>query len=279
MPRFLNPKAKELNTLNAAKRKVVKRNKKKYASVLPDLEATAEQGLAPTPSGDEKSFIGLYSNIANAQTALEEMISSVKVYADEARSYGALVITEPAVLQEGVRDFVKVINPISTSLAKSASGALATLRALNFNISSFSEDEKDQIASAYTAFHRKNKTTFRRALRELKSDFIDEDTAQGLPDRRAKWETIQPIFKRFTDLLDELDTQLGNAVKAYRQIPEGAGFRRGGARSGGAEYLVADSSEERLTRGYGNQSPLAPIYSAFPPRRTQDLFDMPRRFQ
>jgi len=280
MPRFLDPNAPALNELNKAKRKVVKRNKAKYTSQQADLQAQTEQGLTPAPSGDEKAFVSLYSKGTEVLSTLEELISATRVFTQDATSYSrrnpnrAFIIADDLI--STVRDFAATINPLATKLAKDTGAALGALASMNYNISTLNDIEKDQIATLATSLHRVNTTSFRRAHRHLR-EAIDDPADRTV---HEKYINISRIYERFIPNLENLDTQLMNAVKAYRQIPEGAGFRRGGARRAlRDEYIPEDSSEERLTRGYGNQSPLAPIYAAFPPRRTQDLFEMPRRFQ
>jgi hypothetical protein len=276
MPRFINPNAAALNDINKAKRKVVKRTKAKYATTEAEAAQTAE-ALAPTPSGDEKAFVSLYSKGTEVLATLEEVVSATKVFTQDAVSYSrsnpnrAFLIADDLI--STIRDFAATINPLATKLSKDAGAALGALASMNYNISTLNDIEKDQIANLSASLHKAIAREYRRAFRLLK-DAVDDPADRTV---HEKWVNIARIYERFSSSVDTLDEQLMNAVKSYRQIPEGAGYRRGGARNN--DLIPEDSSEERLTRGYGNQSPLAPIYSAFPPRRTQDLFEMPRRFQ
>ena len=272
MPRFINPNAAALNDINKAKRKVVKRTKAKYATTEAEAAQTAE-ALAPTPSGDEKAFVSLYSKGTEVLATLEELIAEIKVFTQEAISIGPkLILIEPAALPS-IREFASVINPLATKLSKDVGAVGSSLAAMNYNISTLNDIEKEQIATLAKQLHRVYATNYRRARDLLEDAALDPNNRDSV----AKWQNITAILNRFAPELKTVDKQLTDAVKSYRQIPEGAGYRRGGARNN--DLIPEDSSEERLTRGYGNQSPLAPIYSAFPPRRTQDLFEMPRRFQ
>lgn len=255
MPRFLHPDAPALNSYLSAKARVVKRNRKKYEN----WDSAYQKELASLGQAQQGASV-IFDNLLNIFTTIETSAIEMKAVVQ-------LASRQP---RGGPSGFTDRFLSSNTSLVRAMSSLQQQMQKLNYSFNIFSEAHIADLRKLFVSVTR------------LINDSVQIVSAQvgglrnWLPDT---WDELTPSWVRpWTDMAP----LIADGLRKYKYSLTSTSSN---------EPILATTGAGRRTRScriIGGQGPagrepfqfttFASNLGTYPPRNTQDLLHLPRRF-
>ena len=290
MPQFKDPKNPALNTLNKAKKRVVKNEKIQYSRLQPD-QIPADDTFGEVASGKAPSRGARASGMAEIMSSLDtltsEVVSTVSFYTIAGiRAVDAMVGDFGATGIQKPRDAVADLSPNSSAMVTLIKRGAGVLASANYDLTNkLSSVEVDSIISDVKGVAKSVRELARLARRVAR--FQDQDLPNaGRVAFNELWNGILRLTERWEPSLrkfiEDVDRAIGRAKSGVSATLTGSGLVRPvnyhaqNVFGGALKSLTGDG--ELWTMGYVGRQPLVPLSQSHAPRNTMDLVNLPRRF-
>jgi len=250
MPRFLNETHPDINSFRRVNKEIVKRRRKKYSTFqTPVMPTGAIEPVAPKYEEFKQKLVALNASMTDLRETVRLSATS----------------TTPSTV---IDRFVSTTTNIGGQVTNLTD---YFTRQLNRNLNSFSDSEIQEIK------------VLNYKIQELLFESIVE-LQERIADRRGRNWRARELFNtrslnlitNFAQPLGDLLGMINDAIRSYKQSGIGAGrSRRCGAELYSQEPVLKGG--EALRTGMNFSNPFTRL-GPYPPRNTQDLQQLPRRF-
>jgi hypothetical protein len=247
MPRFLDPDNPSLNLYVKAKKVVVKRSKKKYEGADPAFQAEMA-ALGQKQEGANVVYESLLALLTNIVSSSLEVRSAIQLAANA---------------REGRLGFADRFLAGNSALIKLVGQLQQQMQKLNFIFNIFSPEQAEELKSKYEYANR--------IINESSEMIADIRTRRNKEWVGDAWDQLTPSWY---NVWVQLSQKMEAGFKSYKY--------------GLSSVRVAAGRRSKSDRVVGGQGPagrepfqfttFASGLGPFPPRNTQDLRDLPRRF-
>ena len=255
MPRFLHPDAPALNSYLSAKARVVKRNRKKYEN----WDSAYQKELASLGQAQQGASV-IFDNLLTILTNLDAAALEIKSTLQLAGTTGGRI---------GFADRYLASN---SSMIKLVTSLQQQMQKLNYSFNIFSEPQIKDLLSKYTS---------------VVNLIAESEQLIEIYRRRRNSEWIGQAWEQLTQnswlqAWNDVSAKIDGGLKGYKYSLTA---------TSSDEPILATSGAGRRTRScriIGGQGPagrepfqfttFASNLGTYPPRNTQDLIHLPRRF-